>query len=166
MQNLIDNIQTELSQLDPAFPFEYSFMDQRFEYSYRNEQRMGRILNFFTVMAIIIASLGLFGLAAFSAEQRTKEIGIRKVLGANTFNLVTLFSSEFTRLVVISLFIAAPISYSFVDSWLSDFAYKTPIDVWTFLLTGVLAILISWVTVGFQSFKTARLNPVEALKSE
>lgn len=166
MQNLIDNIQTELSQLDPAFPFEYSFMDQRFEYSFRIEQRMGRILNFFTVMAIIIASLGLFGLAAFSAEQRTKEIGIRKVLGANTFNLVTLFSSEFTRLVVISLFIAAPISYSFVNSWLSDFAYKTPIDVWTFLLTGVLAILISWVTVGFQSFKTARLNPVEALKSE
>lgn len=166
LQSLIGQIETELATLDSSFPFEYSFMDQSFENSFRNEQKMGGILNVFTVMAVIIACLGLFGLAAFSAEQRTKELGIRKVLGAKVLHLVVLFSSEFTKLVVVSLLIATPVAYYFVDSWLTGFAYKTPINIWVFVAAGVSALLISWATVGFQSLKTARLNPVDALKDD
>uniref|UniRef100_UPI004048322E ABC transporter permease n=1 Tax=Roseivirga sp. TaxID=1964215 RepID=UPI004048322E len=166
LQSLIKEIQMELTHLDDSFPFEYSFMDQSFENSFRNEQRMGQILNIFTVMAIIIACLGLFGLAAFSAEQRTKELGIRKVLGAKALHLVVLFSSEFTKLVLIALLIATPVSYYFVDTWLENFAYKTPISAWAFLLAGISALLISWSTVAYQSLKTARLNPVDSLKDE
>ncbi len=166
LQALIQNLQFELTELDDSFPFEYSFMDQAFETSFRNEQRMGRILDSFTVMAVIIAALGLFGLAAFSAEKRTKELGIRKVLGAKPAHLVLLFSSEFTKLVLIALLIATPVSYYFVDAWLEDFAYKTPISPWVFLLAAISALLITWFTIGFQSLKTARLNPVEALKNE
>jgi len=166
LQDLIQDLQFKLTELDDSFPFEYSFMDQAFEISFRNEQRMGRILDSFTVMAVIIAALGLFGLAAFSAEKRTKELGIRKVLGAKPVHLVLLFSSEFTKLVLIALLIATPISYYFVDTWLEDFAYKTPISPWIFLLAAISALLITWFTIGFQSLKTARLNPVEALKNE
>lgn len=166
LQNLIAEIESNISSIDSSFPFEYSFMDQSFDNSFRNEQKMGAVLNIFTVMAVIIACLGLYGLAAFSAEQRTKELGIRKVLGAKTMHLVMLFSSEFTKLVVISLLIGTPIAYYFVHTWLSEFAYKTPIDVWVFVLAGISALLISWSTVGFQSLKTARLNPVDSLKDE
>ncbi len=166
LQSFITSIQSELMQLDSSFPFEYSFMDQSFENSFRNEQRMGEIINIFTVMAIAIACLGLFGLAAFSAEQRKKELGVRKVLGAKVSHLVFLFSSEFTRFVTISILIATPLAYYFVDSWLSGFAYKTSIDIWVFVLAGASALVIAWGTVGFQSLKSARLNPVEALKDE
>jgi putative ABC transport system permease protein len=166
LQRLISEIESDISTIDSSFPFEYSFMDQSFENSFRNEQKMGKVLNIFTVMAVIIACLGLYGLAAFSAEQRTKELGIRKVLGAKTMHLVMLFSSEFTRLVILSLLIGTPLAYYFVRSWLSDFAYKTPIDIWVFVLAGISALVISWSTVGFQSLKTARLNPVDALKDE
>ncbi len=165
-RSFISNIESTLSDMDPSFPFEYSFMDQSFENSFRNEQRMGKVLNIFTIMALIIACLGLFGLAAFSAEQRTKELGIRKVLGAKVSHLVILFSSEFTKLILISMVIASPVAYYFVNSWLSGFAYKTPISVWVFALAGIAALAIAWCTIGFQSIKTARLNPVDALKDE
>ena len=166
LQGLISEIESHIISIDGSFPFEYSFMDQSFENSFRNERKMGQVLNIFTVMAVIIACLGLYGLAAFSAEQRTKELGIRKVLGAKTMHLVMLFSSEFTRLVLLSLIIGSPLAYYFVKSWLSDFAYKTPIDLWVFVLAGITALFISWSTVGFQSFKSALLNPVDALKDE
>ena len=127
---------------------------------------MAQLLNIFTVMALIIASLGLFGLAAFSAEQRIKELGIRKVLGAKALHLVILFSSEFTRLVIISLLIATPLAYYLVQTWVSDFAYRTPISIWGFVLAGISALVISWGTIGFQSLKSARTNPIEALKND
>ena len=166
LQGLIDKVESTIKELDQGVPFEYSFMDERFEASFRNEQRMGRVLNIFTAIALSIACLGLFGLSAFSAEQRTKELGVRKVLGASVTDLVMLFSSEFTKLVLISLLVAAPLAYFFVDNWLSDFAYKTPISPWIFGLAGAGALLLSWATIGYQSMKAAFRNPVESLRDE
>lgn len=162
---LIEGIQSDINQLDGSFPFEYSFMDQSFDYSFRNEQKVSQVLNIFTAMALVIACLGLFGLAAFSAEQRTKELCIRKVLGAKSLHLVVLFSSEFTKLIIVSLLIATPLAYYFVQIWLSDFAYRTPINIWVFALAGISALVFSWGTVGFQSLKSAQTNPIEGLKN-
>ncbi len=166
LQNIINQVKTDLKSVAPATPFEYSFMDERFEASFRNEERMSKVLNVFTAMALSIACLGLFGLAAFSAEQRTKELGVRKVLGANTSHLVMTFSGEFTKLVIIALVLAMPIAYYAVKTWLSDFVYKTPIDPIVFVLAGLGAITISWMTIGFESFKAANRNPIEALRDE
>lgn len=166
LSSLISEIRSQIASLDQTYPFEYSFMDQAFEYSYRDQQRLGQVLKVFTVLAVIIACLGLFGLAAFSAEMRTKELGIRKVLGAHTINLMVTFSSEFTRLVFISLLIATPLAYYLVDYWLRDFAYKTPLNLWVFILADVIAMVIAWGTIGSQSFKVASENPIKALSSE
>ncbi len=166
LRSLISGIQSQIGALDDSYPFEYSFMDQAFEFSYRDQQRLGQVLNVFTVLAVIIACLGLFGLAAFSAEMRIKELGIRKVLGAHTLNLMITFSSEFTRLVFISLLIAVPLAYYLVDYWLRGFAYKTPVDLWVFVLAGAMAMVISWLTIGSQSFKAASENPIKALSNE
>lgn len=166
VQSFISEVESSIRNLDSAFPFEYSFMDQSFESSFRSEQRMGNILNVFTTMALIIACLGLFGLAAFSAEQRTREFGIRKVLGAKVTDLVVLISSEFTRLILVSVLIASPVAYYFVKSWLSGFAYQTPISAWVFVLAGVAALVVAWSTIGLQFVKTARLNPIDAIKDE
>jgi len=166
MQSFISEIETNLNELDASFPFEYSFMDQGFENSFREEQRVGTVLNIFTIMAVIIACLGLFGLSAFSAEQRTKELGIRKILGAKVMHLVVLFSSDFTKLILISVLIACPVAYYFVNTWLSGFAYQTPLSAWVFVAASTTALLVAWGTIGFQSIKTARLNPVDAIKGE
>lgn len=166
LQAIIDDVKDELQALSPGTPFQFSFTDELFEESFRTEQRMSRVLNIFTVMALTIACLGLFGLAAFSAEQRTKELGVRKVLGAKATDLVTLFSSEFTRLVLIALVIASPLAYFAVDSWMSAFAYRAPIEPFIFILAGLAALLISWLTIGFQSLKAAYRNPVESLRDE
>lgn len=166
LQLLIENIQDEMAQVDASVPFEYSFMDQDFENTFRSEQRMGKILNLFTFMALVIACLGLFGLAAFSAEQRTKELGIRKVLGAKVSALVLTFSAEFTKLILIAILIASPIAYFLVDTWLQDFAYRTPIDLWVFVVATIAALLIAVLTISFQSVRAANRNPVETLKDE
>jgi len=152
--------------LDPTVPFEYSFMDQKFENTFRAEQRMGAALNSFTTVAMISASLGLFGLAAFSAEQRIKEIGIRKVLGAKTSQLVVLFSSEFSKLVGFAILLASPIAYYLVDYWLNDFAYRTPIDIKVFIAAAISALFVAFVTISFQSVRAAFKNPAETLKDE
>ena len=166
LQALIDGVKHEMAQLDESIIFEYSFMDQAFEKTFRAEQRMGTILNLFTVMAMVIACLGLFGLAAFSAEQRTRELGTRKVLGAKVSELVITFSSEFIRLVGIAILLASPIAYFAVNAWLDDFAYRTPIDAWVFGVVGLGALVIALITVGYQSFSAAIRNPVETLKEE
>jgi putative ABC transport system permease protein len=166
MANLLDGVKSELSALKPGLPFEYSFMDKDFESSFRTEQQMIKVLNLFTVMALSIACLGLFGLAAFTSEQRTKELGVRKVLGASIKDIVILFSGEFTKLVLISIIIASPIAYYAVKSWLADFAYQTPISLAIFLMAGVGALLISWGTISFQSLKSAYRNPIDALRDE
>ena len=127
---------------------------------------MATILNVFTIMAMIIACLGLFGLAAFSAEQRTKELGIRKVLGASVAELAVTFSKEFTRLVLIAILLACPIAWYFVREWLQDFAYSTPIEMWVFIAATVAAMIIAIATISFQSLRSANRNPVETLKDE
>jgi putative ABC transport system permease protein len=166
LQRIIDGVKAEVARVDPAVTFQYSFMDEEFDNTFREERKMGVILNLFTVLAIVIACLGLFGLAAFSADQRKKELGIRKLHGASVHQLVFLFSSEFTKLVALSIVISTPLAYLMTDYWLSNFAYRTPIDIWVFIVAGVTAMSIAAFTVGFQSFSAANANPVEVLKNE
>ncbi len=163
---LIEDIREAMLKMDASVLFEYSFMDQEFEKTFIAEQRMATVLNIFTILALIIACLGLFGLAAFTAEQRIKELGIRKVLGAKASELALLFSSEFTKLVLLSVLLASPISYFLVNEWLKDFAYRTPIDIWVFTLAAISAMVITIITVSFQTIKTAMANPVNSLRSE
>lgn len=166
LNQLLISLEEEMKQVDSTVPFEYSFMDQEFEATFRSERKMATILNVFTIMAMIIACLGLFGLAAFSAEQRTKELGIRKVLGASVAELAVTFSKEFTRLVLVAILLACPIAWYFVKEWLQDFAYSTPIEIWVFLAATVAAILIAIATISFQSLRSANRNPVDTLKDE
>jgi len=166
LQRIIDGVKTEVAKVDPSITFQYSFMDEEFDNTFRGERKMSVILNLFTMLAIVIACLGLFGLAAFSADQRKKELGIRKLHGASVHQLMLLFSSEFTKLVDLSIVIATPIAYLMTDYWLSNFAYRTQIDIWVFLAAGVTAMSIAAFTVGFQSFSAANANPVEVLKNE
>ena len=133
---------------------------------YREEQRVGRIALLFSIIAIIIACLGLFGLAAFVAEQRTKEIGIRKVLGASVSGLVALLSKDFVRLVAISFVIAAPLAWLAMHKWLQDFEYRITISWTVFLLAGLMALAIAIITISFQAIKAAVANPVKNLRSE
>ncbi|MDY8137528.1 ABC transporter permease [Aquimarina sp. 2201CG5-10] len=166
LQLIIEDVKKEVAQIDASVPFEYSFMDQDFENTFRSEQRMSTVLNIFTLMAMIIACLGLFGLAAFSAEQRIKELGIRKVLGAKVSQLTLLFSSEFTKLILISILLSMPIAYFLVNEWLKDFAYRTPIDIWVFVLAAVFAFIITILTVSFQAIKASIANPINSLRTE
>jgi putative ABC transport system permease protein len=146
--------------------FDYSFLDQYFDDIYRNDQRTGQIFLFFSSIAILIACLGIFGLAAYTAEKRTKEIGIRKVIGASTGSIVGLLSGEFILLVLLAAVVATPVSYYFMNKWLETFAYHVSIDVVSFMLAGFAAIFIALVTTGFQAMKAATANPVEALRYE
>jgi putative ABC transport system permease protein len=147
-------------------PFEYTFLDEEFDGLFRAEQRMGLISTIFSGLAIFIACLGLFALAAFMAEQRTKEIGIRKVLGASTFNLTMILSREFTFLVLVAFVPAAALGWYLSDQWLSGFAHRIDINPLLFLLTGVAAISIAWLTVSYQAIKAAATNPVKSLRYE
>ncbi len=150
----------------PNVPFEYDFLDKTFTRLYQSENQMASILLVFTALALFIGCLGLFALATFTAEQRTKEIGIRKVLGASVVSLSTLLSKDFLKLVGIALLIACPIAYFLMDKWLANFAYKINIDWWIFALAAVFAILIALVTVSFQAIRAALMNPVKSLKTE
>jgi len=147
-------------------PFEYTFLDEDVQKQYETEVTLSNIINSFTLMAILISCLGLFGLAAFSAEQRTKEIGIRKVLGASVFNLTSLLSKDFIRLVMIAIVIATPISWWAMTKWLQGFAYRINIAWWMFALAGLLAIAIALFTVSFQAIRAALANPVKSLRTE
>lgn len=130
------------------------------------EARLGKVFTIFTLLAILVACLGLFGLAAYTSEQRTKEIGIRKAMGASTSNVVGMLTREFTKLVLLSFLLAIPIAWYFMNEWLKAFAYKTDMGVWPFLIAGLMAIMIAWLTVTYQSFRAARANPVESLRNE
>jgi len=150
----------------PSTPFDYIFLDEKVQHQYQAEITMSNIINAFTAMAIVISCLGLFGLAAFSAEKRTKEISIRKVLGASNKGIVGLLSGDFVRLVVIAFVIATPIAWWAMHRWLEAFVYKVEIQWWMFVLAGVLAMAIALFTVGFQAIKVAVANPVKGLRSE
>ncbi|MDN5284100.1 MAG: hypothetical protein JWR38_374 [Mucilaginibacter sp.] len=159
-------LETICKQLNPAFPFTYSFADERYQRLYKSEQVVGRLSNVFAFLAIFISCLGLLGLAMFTAEQRVKEIGIRKVLGASVSSLFALLSSEFLLLVAIALLIASPIAWYVMGKWLQGFAYHTPVQWWVFVLSGGLIVLIALATVSFQAIKAALINPVKSLRSE
>jgi putative ABC transport system permease protein len=163
---LLSQIENKWKALAPAAKINYSFMDADFDASYRAEQRMGQIFIIFTSLAIIIACLGLFGLSAYAAEQRNKEIGIRKVLGANVLTIVRMLSVDFIKLVFISILIAVPLAWWVMNKWLQDFAYRINIPWWVLGIAGLMAVFIAFITISFQSVKAALANPVDSLKSE
>ena len=164
--NALSAIEPVFRKFNPAQPFEYHFADEAYNWKFGNEERIGKLAGFFAVLAIFISCLGLFGMASFMAEQRTKEIGIRKVLGASVFNVWLLLSKDFVALVILSLFIATPIAYYFMHSWLQGYEYRTPISWWVFAATGAGALLITLLTVSFQAIKAALANPTKSLKTE
>jgi len=151
---------------NPGSPFTYTFVDEQYAKKFGNEERIGKLATFFAVLAIFISCLGLFGLASFVAEKRTKEIGVRKVLGASIYNVWRLLSKEFVVLVGISLLIAMPIAYYFMSNWLLNYEYRAPLAWWIFAATGVGAVVITVLTVSFQAIKAALMNPVKSLRSE
>jgi len=169
------NIAATVKQIEAAYhgvdgmsgqPFMYSFLDDDFNRLYNAEQRTGKLFLSFAFFAILIACLGLFGLVTYAAEQRTKEIGIRKVLGASVSGIVTLLSKDFLKLVVVAFIIGSPLAWFVMNRWLQDFAYRIDISWWVFALAAFFAITITLVTVGFQTLKAALVNPVRSLKSE
>jgi hypothetical protein len=164
--NALNKIETVFKKYDPENLFEYKFVNEEFARKFGNEVRIGKLAGFFAILAIFISCLGLFGLASFVAEQRTKEIGVRKVLGASTINLWRLLSSEFITLVIISLFIAAPIAWYYMNEWLQQYHYRAPISWWIFAAAAAGALFITLFTVSFQAIRVAVANPVKALRSE
>jgi len=163
---MLGNISALWQKDVPATPFDYAFLDDKVHHQYQSETAMSHIINTFTGMAIVISCLGLFGLAAFSAEKRTKEIGIRKVLGANTGGIVLLLSGDFVKLVAIAFVIATPVAWLAMHQWLQAFVYKVTIAWWMFALAGLSAIIIALFTISFQAIKAAVANPVKGLRSE
>ncbi|MBD0333489.1 MAG: ABC transporter permease, partial [Chitinophagaceae bacterium] len=150
----------------PDLPYDYTFLDERFAQLYEAEQRQGTIFTVFACIAIFIACLGLFGLSAFAISQRIKEIGIRKVLGADVSNIVGLLSKDFLKLVGIAAVIAFPVAWYFMHRWLEDFAYRISIHWWVFIVAGIVAAVIAFVTISFQAIKAATANPVKNLRTE
>ena len=166
ISGLLSQIKAKWKAMAPSEPFSYSFLDDEFNKQYSAEQRTGTISLIFSALAIFIACLGLFGLVTYAAEQRTKEIGIRKVLGAAIPDIVGLLSRDFVKLIIISLCIASPIAWWMMNRWLQDFAYRTNISWWIFVVTGLLVLMIALVTSIFQTIKAAVSNPVKSLRAE
>ncbi|WP_205195498.1 ABC transporter permease [Chitinophaga sp. Cy-1792] len=153
-------------KLNPGYPFSYSFLDQDFQKVYNSEMIVGKLNTLFTCLSVFIACLGLFGLAAFTAEQRTREIGVRKVLGASVVNIVALLSGDFLKLVLIAIVIAMPLAWYTMHQWLQNFSYSIGLSWIIFAGAGIIAISIAALTISFQSIKAALVNPVKSLKSE
>ncbi len=159
-------IDEKWKEYSPEYPFSYTFLDDRIDQLYRTEQRLGKSFNYFTIIAVLIACLGLFAQASHKAQQKTKEIGIRKVLGASISNILLLLSREFVKWVLVANIIAWPIAYFAMNKWLQNFAYRINIGWWTFLLAGAMALVIAILTVSYQAIRAATANPVEALRYE
>ncbi|HYJ65023.1 MAG TPA: FtsX-like permease family protein, partial [Parafilimonas sp.] len=162
----LSKIETVFKKYNPGAPFDYTFNDQDYAKKFADEQRIGNLATFFTILAIFISCLGLFGLASFVAEQRKKEIGVRKVLGASTYNLWQMLSREFALLVIISCFIAIPLAWYYLNGWLKQYDYRTTISIWVFVASGLGALIITLITVSFQAIKAAVANPVKSLRTE
>jgi len=161
----LDRLQAFYVDFNPGFTFEYNFLDVQFQKQYAAEQRVATLSRYFAGFAILISCLGLFGLAAFTAERRLKEIGIRKALGSSVTNIIILLTGDFTRLVFVSIVIALPVSYFLVSIWLDRFAYRIDLGIWFFVGAGLIALLIAWVTVGTQAVKAAKVNPSQCLRT-
>ena len=162
----LEAVKTVWSNLLPNYPFEYRFLDEDFEWMYRNDVRISKLIKYFTFLAVIIACLGLFALASFTAERRTKEIGIRKILGSSVGGLVALISNEFTRWVLVANLIAWPVAWFIMQKWLQNFYYHTNPQVSIFILAGVLTLITAFITVSYQSIKVAVSDPVKSLRYE
>jgi len=159
-------IGTVFKKVIPAASFDYSFVNEEYDRKFSAEERIGKLASFFAMLAIFISCLGLFGLASFTAEQRTKEISVRKVLGASVSSIWRLLSKEFVLLVFIALIIAVPLAYYFMHNWLKNYEYRTEISWWIFVAAGAGALVITLLTVSFQAIKAAVANPVKTLRSE
>ena len=166
MRAVLSRVEAAWKAEVPMRPFNGIFLDEQYDAMYRTEQRMGALMSFFSGFAILVACLGLFGLTAFMAERRMKEIGIRKVLGASVAGITGLLAKDFLKLVVIAIVVACPVAYFFINKWLSDYAYRIDIQWWMFAAAGAAAVLIAFLTVSFQSVKAALTNPVKSLRSE
>jgi ABC-type antimicrobial peptide transport system permease subunit len=166
VKEALTKIESVFKKYNPGSPFDYNFNDEEYAKKFADEQRVGRLATFFTILAIFISCLGLFGLASFVAEQRKKEIGVRKVLGASTYNLWQMLSREFALLVIISCVIAIPLAWYYLDDWLKQYDYRTSISYWVFIFSGLGALAITLITVSFQAIKAAVANPVKSLRTE
>jgi putative ABC transport system permease protein len=162
----MEAVEAAWKNIVPGEPLEYSFLDEEFQKNYKAESRLSYIVGYFTFIAILISCLGLFGLATFTAEQRTKEIGVRKVLGASVAGITGLLAKDFLKLVLIAIVIASPIAWYFMQKWLANFAYRVEMQWWMFATAGAAAVAVAVLTVGFQSVKAALANPVKSLRSE
>jgi len=162
----VSQIKKTVNDFAPDSNLYMGFLDEYFDREYRAEIRMSGLFNAFTVLAIFISCMGLFGLASFMVEKRTKEIGVRKVLGSTIWALIILLSKEFTKWVILSNIIAWPVSYYILDKWLSNYAYKTDLSIVIFLFSGVIALIIALLTASVQTFKAANSNPIKILKYE
>ncbi|MBS1746808.1 MAG: ABC transporter permease [Bacteroidetes bacterium] len=163
---VISNIEKKWKASVPMRPFSYTFLDEEYDALYRTEQRLGTLMSVFCGIAILITCLGLFGLTAFMVTRRTKEIGIRKVLGASVLSITAMLSKDFVKLVIIAIVIAIPVAWYFMHKWIQDFAYRINIDWWVFLIAGLIALLIALITVSFHAIKAAIANPVKSLRTE
>jgi putative ABC transport system permease protein len=166
MKGLVATIGSVWKKMAPGMPFSYRFMDDAFDNMYRAEQRIGKLALGFSILAILVACMGLFGLATYAAEQRVKEIGIRKVLGASVGGIVEMLSVDFIKLVVISALISFPLSWWAMSKWLANFAYRINISWWVFVAAAVVAIVIAMATTSYQAIRAALMNPVKSLRTE
>ena len=165
-KNARSKIEPVFKKLNPDQPFEYKFVDDEYAKKFGDEERIGKLAGFFAILAVVISCLGLFGLTSFVAEQRRKEIGVRKVLGASVLSVWNLLSKDFVMLVIISFLIAVPVSYYFMHEWLQNYTYRTQISWWIFAAAGAGALVITLCTVSFQAIKAAIANPVKSLRTE
>lgn len=166
INQLVKNIELKYKEMAPGMPFSYQFLDDFFDEMYREDQRIGQVSLNFAFLAILIACMGLLGLATYTMEQRTKEIGVRKVLGATVANIVKMLSKDFLMLVSISIVIAVPIAWFGMYKWLQEFAFRMDMSIWIFVAAGVVALLIAFITVSFQAIKAALMNPIKSLRTE
>jgi putative ABC transport system permease protein len=165
-ESTIKNIESTWQKFDNRFRFEFSFLDEQLNQLYREEQNMTSVLDIFSLLGVGIASMGLLGIAALAFRQRTKEVSIRKVLGASLSNLIVLLIKDFTKLVLIAIVLAVPLVWWLMNNWLQNFSFRVTINPLVFVATGVSLVLICWITLSFLTMKTARINPAETLKSE
>jgi putative ABC transport system permease protein len=166
LSQTMDHVRQAWNTAFPGNPFEYYFLDDYFNRQYANDRKFGELFTTFASLAILISCLGLFGLSSYTASQRIKEIGIRKVLGASVTNITAMLSFDFLRLVLFSILIATPLTWLAMYGWLQSYAYRTPIQWWIFGVAGLIALLIALLTVSFQAIKAALTNPVKSLRSE
>jgi len=166
LSNILSNLKGIYQKYDTENTFEYYFMDDAFDALYKSEDRLSNLLSSFTILAIVIACIGMFGLVTFMAMQRTKEIGIRKTLGASVYQIVHMLSFDFLKLAIAGVIIASPVAWYFMHRWLQNFAYRTTIDWWIFIIAAIVVLIVSIVTVGLRTLKAATANPVKALRSE